>query len=99
MAVVDSQYKFLYVDVGCNGRQSDGGVFNRCSFGIAMDNKQLNFPSPQPLPGRSKATPFVLTGWTKVKMVDLTEFPMYLLKELSEIYQLQIQDGSRHSNS
>lgn len=62
MAAVDSQYKFLYVDVGCNGRQSDGGIFNRCSFGIAMDNDELNLPSPKPLPGRSKATPFVLTA-------------------------------------
>jgi hypothetical protein len=27
LAVVDAEYKFLYVDVGCNGRVSDGGRF------------------------------------------------------------------------
>ena len=27
LALVDVDYKFLYVDVGCNGRVSDGGVF------------------------------------------------------------------------
>ena len=27
LALVDADYKFLYVDVGCNGRIRDGGVF------------------------------------------------------------------------
>ena len=31
LALVDADYKFLYVNVGCNGRISDGGVFrNSC---------------------------------------------------------------------
>jgi len=32
LAVVDAEYKFLYVDVGCNARVSNGGVLNRCSW-------------------------------------------------------------------
>ena len=32
MALVYADYKFLYVDVGANGRISDGGVFKGCSF-------------------------------------------------------------------
>ena len=36
LAVVDADYKYLYVDIGCNGRVSDGG-FSRehivsCTF-------------------------------------------------------------------
>lgn len=32
LAVVDADYKFLYADVGCQGRISDGGVLKNSSF-------------------------------------------------------------------
>ena len=32
MAVVDYDYKFIYADVGYQGRISDGGVYRSCSF-------------------------------------------------------------------
>lgn len=36
-AVVDAHYKFLYVNVGCQGRISDGGVFANTTFGKAIN--------------------------------------------------------------
>nr|CAI5845425.1 unnamed protein product [Callosobruchus analis] len=32
MALVDSNYNFIYADVGCQGRISDGGVFRNSKF-------------------------------------------------------------------
>ncbi|XP_034061143.1 protein ALP1-like [Gymnodraco acuticeps] len=55
MALVDSNYKFLYVDVGCNGRISDGGVFGGCSLQDALENKTFNIPAPAPLPASDQA--------------------------------------------
>ncbi|XP_033989775.1 protein ALP1-like [Trematomus bernacchii] len=55
MALVDSNYKFLYVDVGCNGRISDGGVFGGCSLQDALENRTFNIPAPAPLPASDQA--------------------------------------------
>ena len=50
MAIVDYDYKFLFCDVGCQGRISDGGVFRNCEFNKALENGTLNLPEPTPLP-------------------------------------------------
>lgn len=60
MAMCDAEYKFTYIDVGRNGRVSDGGVFNQCSLATALQNNQLNLPEPKPLPGRRDTVPFVI---------------------------------------
>ena len=49
MAIVDYNYKFMYVDVGCQSRVSGGGVFCNTSFCKALENGQLNLPDPAPL--------------------------------------------------
>lgn len=41
MAVVDHNYCFSYIDVGCNGRVSDGGVFRNCSLYQELENGVL----------------------------------------------------------
>ena len=50
LAIVDFDYKFLFVDVGCQGRISDGGVYRNSAFYKAIENKSLNLPDPLPLP-------------------------------------------------
>lgn len=62
MAIADARYRFRYIDVGCNGRMADGGVFNKCTFVDAMNSSQLNLPNPVPLPGRTVPMPFVLVA-------------------------------------
>ena len=44
MALVDSNYEFIFVDVGKNGRISDGGVIEHTEFLRRLNNGQLNLP-------------------------------------------------------
>lgn len=60
LALVDANYKFIFVDVGCNGRVSDGGVFSRCALSSALENNTLSFPAPAPLPGTDTILPHVV---------------------------------------
>ena len=50
-AIVDSNYKFIYIDVGCQGKLCDGGVFRNFSFAqrISDPKNPFNLPPPKPL--------------------------------------------------
>jgi hypothetical protein len=62
LALVDSDYKFTYVDIGTNGRVSDRGVFAKSALAAALQDNSLHFPSDQPLPGRQKPQPYVIVA-------------------------------------
>lgn len=62
LAVVNAHYQFTYVNVGVNGRVSDGGVFRDNDFSKLLNNPQnsLNLPQDKPLPGVNKPIPHVI---------------------------------------
>ncbi|KAM4044853.1 uncharacterized protein ACNLHF_008739 [Anomaloglossus baeobatrachus] len=47
MAVVNATYDFLYIDIGMNGRVSDGGVFEHTEFALRLKQNQLQLPTNQ----------------------------------------------------
>lgn len=62
MALADANYKLIYIDVGCKGRISDGGVFNNCSLYTAIENRILNIPTASKLPNSNIEAPFVIVA-------------------------------------
>lgn len=44
LAAVDANYRFIYIDVGANGRMNDASIFNNSSFNEAIRTNQLNLP-------------------------------------------------------
>lgn len=62
-ALVDADYNFLYANVGCQGRISDGGVFSNSALcRMLMNDNALNLPDKSPLPGRNTPIPFFFLG-------------------------------------
>ena len=62
LAFVDSNYKFIYADVGCNGRISDGGVFRNLSLCKAITDNLLNIPDPRKIDDNQTVLPYVVVA-------------------------------------
>ena len=51
LAVVDSEYRFMYIDVGAIGSESDAGIFGQTRLRELVEKKLAHIPEPKPLPG------------------------------------------------
>ncbi|CAH1990031.1 unnamed protein product [Acanthoscelides obtectus] len=60
MAVTDADYNFIYANIGCQGRISDGGVFRETIFYKKLANNNLALPAPESLPGSNRLSPYVI---------------------------------------
>ena len=50
MALVDSSYRFTFMDIGDYGSNTDGTIFTRSAFGQALVDGELDLPGPKELP-------------------------------------------------
>lgn len=58
--LVDANYKFITVDMGGYGKQSDGGTFMASDLFNFIENQQINFPEPSFLPHTTVKAPYVI---------------------------------------
>lgn len=62
IALVDANYRFIFVDVGCQGRISDGDIFRNATLFKRLNENQLMLPPDQPLPSERLPIPYVFVG-------------------------------------
>lgn len=63
MALVDAECNFVYIDVGAQGRVSDGGVFSNSSLCQLLDSGRLNLPPSEPIdPSYDVNVPYFFVG-------------------------------------
>lgn len=62
LALVDADCKFLYINVGANGKSSDSTIFKESTFYSDLCNGTLNIPPPKELKGQQEKTPYYVIG-------------------------------------
>ncbi|XP_070388856.1 uncharacterized protein [Dermacentor albipictus] len=97
MAVVDSSCKYVLVDVGAEGRVSDGGVFKHSAFGEALVNGDLNIPSLGLLPGTTTALPHVFVGDEAFQLRKdfMRPFPSKQLEDERRVFNYRLSRARR----
>lgn len=61
MAVVDANYKFIWLSVGSYGSSSDGQIFNNSELRPMLEEGTLGLPPPSPLPHDDRHS--LLSDW------------------------------------
>lgn len=62
LAIVDANYKFVVVDVGAYGRNSDGGILSNSKLGQKICSDTINIPQNKCLPNTNQDMPHVFVA-------------------------------------
>lgn len=97
MAVVDSNYKFIMVDVGANRRMSNAVVITNTKFGQLLEKVELNIPPPKIMPNSNYQLPFVFVGDEVFALKDnfMKPFPQRNLTREERVFNYRLSRARR----
>jgi hypothetical protein len=93
MAVVDSNYRFVYIDVRAYGKNCDSSVFQRTNFYRMLTGGHLNVPQPAHIQeGSDVKLPFVLVGDQAFSMTykALRPYKGHFLSDTKNIFNYRL---------
>ena len=62
LALVDSDYKFMWASIGAHGSTSDCAVFNESPLKAAIEAGLLDIPDAEPLPNDDRPVQYFIVG-------------------------------------
>ncbi|XP_017881154.1 protein ALP1-like [Ceratina calcarata] len=97
LALVDANYKFLAVDVGGYGKNSDGGIFAHSAMGRRLEAGTLNVPDSRELPGSEMRASHVIVGDEAfpLKTYLLRPYPGVQLSHDTRIFNYRLSRARR----
>jgi len=85
--LADVRYRFINIDVGAYGKQSDGGIFRHSSLYQLLSSNNFNMPHAKKLPLSYVELPFVILGDEAYPLLSYLLRP-YLRRQLTESRRL-----------
>ena len=62
LALVDAEYKFIWIDTGGEGHQSDAHLFGSSELKECINDNPIHFPDSDRLPNDDRNTPYFILG-------------------------------------
>ena len=101
MALVDADYKFIWIDMGGVGHQSDSQIFNESELAEHIEEGTIGIPEASFLPNDNRKKPYFILGDDVFALRTWMMKPYsdrYLSKE-QRIYNYRISRGRRVSEN
>lgn len=95
--VADSNCRFIAIDVGARGKQSDGGVFKESDLYHCLKNNLFHLPPGENLPNSDEHLPYVLLGDEAYPLLPflMRPFPRSNLSDEKTIFNYRLSRARR----
>ncbi|XP_067215723.1 uncharacterized protein [Linepithema humile] len=96
LALVSATYKFLIVDIGAQGRHSDGGIFKNSIMGQLFYNNNMHLPAPSAISTRHNV-PYVIVADEAFQLNSFTmrSYPSKNLTKQQRIFNYRLSRARR----
>lgn len=97
LALVDANLRFIYVDVGTNGRISDGGVWGKSTLKKALESNALSIPKVGVLPQSKSAMHYIIVADDAFPLTPylMKPYPGKALTEEQRIFNYRLSRARR----
>ena len=99
MALLDADYKFIWVDIGANGSASAGAIFNHSEMKEVIENCTIGFLAADPFPNDDRPMPYFINGDNAFPLITwLTKpFSRHNLLDADRIFNYRLSRGGASS--